>query len=186
VLPEQVRGSLLLEGIWTAIPTLTVLGLFLLTLATLSQVEGRARDGAAASAEPLSGPPGSITLDVTAFRWGWRFSFPDEGVTVSGATGEPVEVVLPVGRPVELRLTASDVNHAFYVPQFLFKRDAIPGRENRFTLHIEAAGTYRGQCAEFCGTYHSRMPFTIRAVAEAQFEAWLTERAGMASPETAP
>jgi cytochrome c oxidase subunit 2 len=59
------------------------------------------------------------------------------------------------------------------VPVFLFKRDAIPGRETVFEITIEEPGTYGGQCAEFCGTFHARMPFTIEAVPRAEFEAWL-------------
>ena len=76
-----------------------------------------------------------------------------------------------------------DVNHAFFVPEFLFKRDAIAGRTNVFGFTVDEPGTYRGQCAEFCGIGHSRMPFTVRAVGRAEYDAWL---AGAPRASTAP
>jgi cytochrome c oxidase subunit 2 len=171
-LPEQLSGSNRLELTWTAIPALTVLVLFVLTLGALSRVEGSTGSGPAA---------GAVRLEVTAFRWGWRFSYPDEGITVSGFVDQGPEVVLPVGRRIELELGATDVAHAFYVPQFLFKRDAIPGHSTSFGLTIEEPGIYAGQCAEFCGVYHARMPFTIRAVPDEEYRAWLGQLARQGS-----
>jgi cytochrome c oxidase subunit 2 len=168
--PEQVFGNAGLELAWTAIPALTVLVLFVLTVGALGRVER--------SSDPAGGSmPSPVRLEVTAFRWGWRFTYPDEGITVSGLVDQPAEAVLPVGRPIHLELGATDVAHAFYVPQFLFKRDAIPGHQTSFDITIEEAGTYAGQCAEFCGLYHARMPFTIRAVPEPDYEAWLEQAA---------
>jgi cytochrome c oxidase subunit 2 len=159
-LPDQIHGNLKLETLWTAIPVVTVLVLFGFTLVVLSRVDD-------VSAKPAA------DIRVQAFRWGWSFSYPEQGVTVSGI-GEPgPEVVVPVGEPVRLTITSADVIHSFFVPQFLFKRDAIPGRENVFEFTVAEAGTYGGQCAEFCGIYHSRMPFTVRAVSRAEYDAWL-------------
>jgi cytochrome c oxidase subunit 2 len=169
-LPEQISGNNLLEVTWTAIPALTVLALFVLTVGALGRVEG--------SGASSGGEAGSVRLEVTAFRWGWRFSYPDEGVTVSGLVDQGPEVVLPVGRRIDLELSGTDVAHAFYVPQFLFKRDAIPGHPTSFSLTIEEPGIYGGQCAEFCGVYHARMPFTIHAVPEDQYHSWLLQVAG--------
>jgi cytochrome c oxidase subunit II len=160
-LPPQVHGNLALEVIWTGLPVLTVLILFGFTLVTLSRVEAR-------SARPAA------EITVQAYRWGWTFQYPAEGITVSG-TGVPgPEVVVPVGEPVRVTLRSADVIHSFFVPQFLFKRDVIPGRDNQFDFTVDEAGTYRGQCAEFCGIYHSRMPFSVRAVAPADYAAWLS------------
>jgi cytochrome c oxidase subunit 2 len=89
---------------------------------------------------------------------------------------------VPVGRPIRLTLAAQDVIHSFYVPVFLFKRDAVPGRESIFEFTVEEPGTYRGQCAEFCGVFHSRMPFSIRAVPEAEFVAWLADQPRSPAP----
>jgi cytochrome c oxidase subunit 2 len=162
-LPAQTRGSVLLESIWTGLPILTVLVLFAATLVVLNRVDAK------------SDTPGAV-IRVEAFRWGWLFSYPDDGVTVTGLAATGPEVVVPVGQPVQITLAAADVVHAFYVPQFLFKRDAIPGRESTFQFTVDAEGTYRGQCAEYCGIYHSRMPFTIRAVSRADYDAWLASQ----------
>jgi cytochrome c oxidase subunit 2 len=158
-LPPQIRGDLRLEALWTILPSLTVLVLFILTVIALGPVQARRE--------------GSVNLHVTAFRWGWQFVLPDERVQVTGVLGQTAEVVLPVGEPVHVTLTATDVVHSFYVPAFLYKHDANPGREQTFDLTIAQPGVYGGQCAEFCGTFHSRMPFVIRAVNRAEYEQWL-------------
>ncbi|MFL5725332.1 MAG: cytochrome c oxidase subunit II [Chloroflexota bacterium] len=169
-LPDQTHGSLRLELVWTGIPVLIILGLFAGTLAVLSRVDAH-----------TSSP--ATEVRVEAFRWGWTFSYPASAVAVSGVTPDGPEAVLPVGEPVRIVVTSHDVVHAFFVPVFLFKRDAIPGRESTFEVTIDEPGTYRGQCAEFCGIYHSRMPFSIRAVSRAEFDAWLASRpAASAAP----
>jgi cytochrome c oxidase subunit II len=168
-LPPQTHGNLRIEAVWTAIPLIAVLGLFALTLRTLSAVDA-------------IGPAG-VNVHVTAFRWQWEVVYPDAGVRLTGTTGTPLEVVLPVGEPVHVTLDSLDVNHAFYVPAFLFKRDAIPGSPTTFELQVTAPGTYPGACAEFCGVGHSQMPFTIRGVDVATFQAWLTQQA---APSPAP
>lgn len=172
-LPPQTKGSLMLETIWTAGPLLAILVLFTLTLLTLNVVNAAPQQGA-------------VRLDVEAFRWGWRMSYPDDGVSVEGVLAPGPEAVLPVGRQIEINLTASDVIHSFFVPQFLYKRDAIPGHPTAFTVTIEQEGTYAGQCAEFCGVYHSQMPFTIRAVNDADYQAWLAQERATVSPGASP
>jgi cytochrome c oxidase subunit 2 len=79
-------------------------------------------------------------------------------------------------------LTSNDVIHSFYVPGFLFKRDAIPGRVTEFDLRPDRLGVYRGECAEFCGLDHAYMNFTVRVVPAAQFQAWLSSQRSAASP----
>ena len=162
-LPPQRRGDLRLEVLWTSLPALTVVGLFIATLLVLIRVDG----GQSRS---------STEIDVTGFRWGWTFDYPGTGISISGI-GEPgPEVVVPVGEPVMIRITSVDVVHSFYVPIFLFKRDAVPGRSSTFQFTVDEPGTYRGQCAEFCGINHSRMPFAIRAVSRADYDTWLASR----------
>jgi cytochrome c oxidase subunit 2 len=158
-LPPQFREQLGLEIAYTMLPVLIVLGLFLLTY----RVETRVED---LDAEPAA------TVRVEAFNWSWRFTY-ETGAAVFGTPEDPPEAVLPVGRPVRILLSSPDVIHSFFVPDFLFKRDAIPGRTTGFDLTIDRPGTYQGRCAEFCGLDHWRMRFTIRAVPEAEFEAWL-------------
>jgi len=110
---------------------------------------------------------------VTAFRWQWEFDYPGSGVRVIGGPDVPAEMVVPAGEPIHIVLTATDVAHAFFVPAFLFKRDAIPGRVNEFDVTINEPGAYGGQCAEFCGVFHDRMLLTVRAVTRPDYDAWL-------------
>jgi cytochrome c oxidase subunit 2 len=158
--PRQVRGNVRAETIWTLLPAVTVAGLFALTVVTLVRIE---------STEAAPG----VEVEVSGFRWGWTFRYPADDVTVSGI-GEPgPEIVVPLGEPVRFRITAVDVVHSFYVPHFLQKRDATPGRETVMQVTIDEPGTYRGQCAEYCGIRHWRMPFAVRAVPRPDYETWL-------------
>ncbi len=102
--------------------------------------------------------------------------YPDEGITVTGAPGEAPELVLPVDQPSQLDLVTTDVNHSFWVPDFLSKRDLIAGVDNSITVTPTETGTYKGRCAEFCGLDHWRMSFTVRVVPEAEYEAWARGR----------
>ncbi|HET8784125.1 MAG TPA: cytochrome c oxidase subunit II [Candidatus Limnocylindrales bacterium] len=168
--PRQIEGNDRIEALWTAIPVLIVGGLFVGTLGVLLRTEARAASPAA-------------EVHVHGFRWGWSFSYPSEGIEVSGIGIPGPEMVVPVGQPVRFVVTADDVVHSFFVPQFLFKRDVIPGRENIFDITVEEVGSYHGQCAEFCGVGHSAMPFTVRAVTTDEYSAWLTTaRAATSSP----
>src|SRR5207244_10930986 len=115
----------------------------------------------------VSGSP-AVVLRATASQWQWEFQYPASGFTVIGTPTHNPEMVLPAGRTVEIRLLSVDVDHAFFVPDFLFKRDAIPGFPNTFDLNIDHPGIYRGECAEFCGVNHSDMNFTIRAVSPSE------------------
>ena len=171
-LPHQTYGNTRLEAVWTLLPALTVVVLFVAGFLVLVRLESRAAT------------PGA-EVEVTAFRWGWSFTYPAADVTVSGIGLPGPEIVLPVDEPVRVRLTGADVIHSFYVPEFLFKRDANPGRVTEFEFTIEEEGTYRGQCAEFCGIYHARMPFAIVAVPRADYDAWLAangDEAGESPP----
>lgn len=158
-LPVQTEGNTGLELTWTVLPTVTVLVLFGLSLLALGRIEAR--------------NPGGVEVTVTAFRWQWQIDYPAERVTVIGTGEVPAEMVVPVGEPVHISLVSPDVIHSFYVPVFLFKRDAVPGRTTTFDLTVEEAGTYRGQCAEFCGVFHDRMLLAVRAVDRAEFDAWI-------------
>jgi cytochrome c oxidase subunit II len=175
--PRQIEGDDRIEAIWTAIPLLIVGGLFIGTLGVLSRTEARAASPAA-------------EIHVHGFRWGWSFDYPNEGVRVSGIGSPGPEMVVPVGESVRFVVTADDVIHSFFVPQFLFKRDVVPGRQNIFDITVDEAGTYHGQCAEFCGVGHSAMPFTVRAVTPGEYTAWLaaarTTGPVVASPGATP
>jgi len=109
-----------------------------------------------------------IQIDVTANRWWWdiRYDHQDKSKIFTTAN----ELHIPVGKPVLLRLRASDVIHSFWVPNLGGKKDMIPGRQSTITLQADKPGTYRGQCAEFCGAQHAKMALVV--VADENFEEW--------------
>ena len=115
-----------------------------------------------------------MTVDVTGFQWQWTFDYQDQGtVSFTGAGKNGPEMVLPVNETVHIRLHAQDVIHSFYVPQFFYKKDVDPRSHQRVRGQHHEAGTYGGQCAEFCGLSHADMYFTVRAVTAAEFDAWV-------------
>jgi cytochrome c oxidase subunit 2 len=160
---SSITNNLPLEIAWTVVPIVMVGGLFAVTYAAERHVEN------------VVSPAGEV-VRVVGFRWSWRFLYPREHVAVEGATGTSPELVLPVNRTTEIRLVSSDVIHSFWVPAFLFKRMAIPGRENVFDFTPTHTGVYPGRCAEFCGTYHAHMTFTVRVVDAAEYARWLRAR----------
>jgi cytochrome c oxidase subunit 2 len=163
-LGRQFHANVPLEITYTAIPVLVVIALFALSVGT----EDRASSVA---------PDPDVTLRAEAFSWGWRFGFPDVGVEVvsqPSAEGVPgPEILLPLGQTVRIELTSNDVIHAFWVADFLYKRDAIPGRLNVFDVTPTELGTYHGVCSEFCGLHHAYMTFTVRVVEPSEFTDWL-------------
>lgn len=112
-------------------------------------------------------------VEVTAFKWGWRFTYAGTGVSVVGDNRHPPTLHLPVGEPIVFVEHSQDVVHSFWVPALRFKRDAWPDADTRFELTVDRAGVYAGHCAEFCGLHHSDMNFTVVAVSRARFERWL-------------
>jgi cytochrome c oxidase subunit II len=98
-----------------------------------------------------------------------------ESLRLEGTIAKPPELVLPVNEPVRFELQSADVIHAFYVPEFHYKLDVIPGRDNSFEVTPDRVGTYTGQCAEYCGLAHNDMHFTIKVVERPEFEAWLAD-----------
>jgi cytochrome c oxidase subunit 2 len=174
VLPEQLHGNNTVEVIWTLIPTVIVFILFGFSMVTLADVE-------ATTEEP------GIEIQVDGFQWQWTFRYA-EGASVTGSATEPPDLVVPVGEPVRLVLNALDVNHAFYVPQFLIKRDLIPvgeeGEPNTLTFTVTEEGTYAGQCAEFCGVSHADMTFTVTAMSREAYDEHVAALAAGEEPPT--
>jgi cytochrome c oxidase subunit 2 len=114
----------------------------------------------------------SFTVDVTAAKWEWSFSYPAYGITQRSGTVGRQPLVVPTGQAVRFNLRSLDVIHAFWIPAVDYKHDAIPGSTQAFTLTFAKAGLFQGECAEFCGLRHSDMVFNVRAVSPAQFGAW--------------
>jgi cytochrome c oxidase subunit 2 len=175
-LPTQTHGNNLVELVWTAIPTLVVAVLFVLSWQTLNTVEAKS--------------PTDVHIRAVAARYQWQFEYLDANnntlFTQFLPVGDDGGMVVPVGKPVAVTLRSPDVIHAFYVPQFLFKRDVVPGRENSFEFTVEEAGTYRGQCAELCGAFHGSMVFEVHALPEAEYDAWLAAQIAKATATPTP
>jgi cytochrome c oxidase subunit 2 len=174
-LPTQVHGNNLVELIWTAIPTVIVLILFVLSTLTLNSISQAATPG--------------VTIEVEGKQWSWVFHYldndgdPTNDVIVAGTAANGLVMALPVGEPVKLILISNDVIHSFYVPAFLVKRDVVPLPEgkppNELEFTVSEKGTYRGQCAEFCGDLHADMTFSVQAMSRPDFDKWIAAiRAG--------
>ena len=108
-----------------------------------------------------------LHIEVVGKRWWWAVSYPDQGITTAN------EVHIPVGRPIEIGLDSDNVIHSFWVPQLGGKVDLIPGQHNIWRLKATKSGTFRGECAEFCGLQHARMNFLVVAQPAATFDQWL-------------
>lgn len=120
-------------------------------------------------------PPGALIVGITAHMWWWevRYSDPATGQAITLAN----ELHLPVGRPVWLGLNSSDVIHSFWVPALGGKMDMVPGRVGHLLVQADESGTWRGQCAEYCGEQHARMALHVLAKPAAEFDAWLAAQA---------
>lgn len=135
------------------IPVIILGAVFLLSL---REMRGMAEDGEGAE----------LQIEVTAKNWWWEASYPNGPTTAN-------EIHIPTGEPVRLKLVAADVIHSFWVPRLQVKIDHIPGHDNYLWLQADEPGTYRGQCAEFCGLQHANMAFQVVAQRPGDFARWL-------------
>ncbi|WP_194756699.1 cytochrome c oxidase subunit II [Aliidiomarina indica] len=113
--------------------------------------------------------PNAVRIEVTAHQWFWRVKYPEQGIELID------DIVIPVNTPIDFHLTSEDVIHSFWVPRLGGKLDAIPGRTNVLRLQADEIDTFRGTCAEYCGTAHAFMQFELRAVSMEDFQQWLAE-----------
>lgn len=152
---RQFHGNPRLEVVWTLIPVLIVVAMAVPTFSTM-----------AVTSKPA--PENALQVLAIGHQWWWEFQYPELGITTAN------ELHLPVDRPVNVRLQASDVIHSFWVPQLSGKVDNVPGHENHlwFTPNEARAEPYLGQCAEFCGISHANMRFRVFVSTQADFEAW--------------
>ncbi len=156
---SQKETNTPLEIAWTVAPLLLVVALFVVTMHIETDVE------ASAAVHP-------VEIAVDAYRWGWTFAYRN-GPTIGGTSSKPPEMVLPLGEVTSIRVTSSDVVHSFWIPDMLFKRDAVPGRVTAFDLTPTKEGTFAGRCGEFCGLNHALMTFRVRVVQPAEYRRWL-------------
>ena len=159
------RDSILIIGGGVIVPALVLTILLIYGLAMLPPTVARA-------------PEGSLQVVVTGEQWWWRvqYSRPEGEVVLAN------EVRLPVGEPVQFQLISDNVIHSFWIPSIGGKMDMIPGRVTHLTLHPTATGTFRGVCAEFCGTAHALMAFYVQVLEPGDFEQWITRQAAPAAP----
>jgi cytochrome c oxidase subunit 2 len=121
--------------------------------------------------------PEVVRVDVEAFQWCWLFRHEDGPVGATGTCQEDPAtrptLIVPVGRPVELRLSSRDVVHALWIPDLALKSDVYPDHTNVLATTFDHAGTWLGRCSEFCGTHHPTMDFYVQAVSEQEYERYL-------------
>jgi cytochrome c oxidase subunit 2 len=188
-LPPQTHGNAVAEVVWTVVPTVIVVILFAASWATLNTVEA-------------TSPQPQLKVRAVAAQFLWTFDYlpadyqPGKDAeplytvtTPEGQTPEEGGFVLPTGRTIHLYLESPDVIHAFYVPQFLFKRDVVPGRVNSFEFTLnesDANNTFHGQCAELCGVSHNAMHFDVHAMTGAEFDGWLESSIAQANASPPP
>jgi cytochrome c oxidase subunit 2 len=172
-LPKQTAYNLPLEIVYTIIPFIIIAALFFFTVQTQDKVKK-------VSANP------DVTINVNAFKWNWQFVYPQaqapdgSPVSTTGTSDEIPILVLPTNETIRFTVASADVIHSFWVPEFLFKLDVIPGnengRDNVFQVTVRKTGAYVGRCAELCGEYHAFMNFEVRAVTPQQYQAYLAAR----------
>jgi cytochrome c oxidase subunit II len=163
--PRTIR-TILLSG--AVVPALVLVPLLFWTMQSLKRLH------------PDNVTPG-LVIEVVARQWWWELRYRDSIVSRSFTTAN--ELHIPTGTRVELRLSSPDVIHSFWVPALQGKTDHIPGKVNITWIKAEAPGTYRGQCAEFCGTQHANMRLLVVAQTPDEFNAWMEQqRAPAAEP----
>ena len=193
VTPATFHENILAEVIWTIIPFAILIAMAIPAAKALIKMEDTSN--------------ADLTVKITGYQWKWEYEYLDQGVRFfsnlaeesraaagldSGVDVTKVEnylldvdnpLVLPVGKKIRFLLTANDVIHAWWIPDFAIKKDAIPGFINQMWTNIDEPGTYRGQCAELCGKDHGYMPIVVEAVSEEEFDAWVVAQNEAAAAE---
>jgi cytochrome c oxidase subunit 2 len=162
--PKQTRYNLPIEVMYTVTPLIVILAFAVPTIRDsniITEVNGDADQ----------------TVNVVGYQWQWGFNYIDEDVYSTGTPSEPPTLYLPVDETVQFVLTSPDVIHSFWVPDFLFKMDVVPGRANTFEIVPNVEGRFEGKCAEMCGTYHSQMLFWVEVVDQETFDQKMAELA---------
>ncbi len=191
--PAKFSHSTLAEVIWTVIPFGILVTMAVPAANTLVRMEDTSDS--------------EVTVKITGHQWKWEYEYLDSGVRIisslhpdsreAAALNSDVDpntvdnyllevdnpLVLPVDKKIRFVLTASDVIHAWWVPEFAIKKDAIPGFINDMWTQIDEEGIYRGQCAELCGRDHGFMPIVVHATSESEYEDWIQAQLASAEAE---
>ena len=167
--PAQVHGNTKAEIAWTILPALIVVTLFVMALQTQQTLDTRP----AAAAEQM-------TVKVIGHQFWWEYQYPDLGITTA------TDLVIPVGKVVNLEISSVDVIHSFWIPQLNGKTDAFPNHVNLTWIQANTPGVFYGQCAELCGTGHANMRAVVMAKTQDEFDQWVKQQqAGPAAPTEA-
>jgi len=161
-IPGQRQDNLRLELAYFAAPIVICVVLFGFSTSAQQEI-------VAVSDDP------DLVVEVVGYQWGWQFRYEDQDVVVTGAPDDWPVLVLPADRTIRLELVADDVIHSFWVPEFVTKRDLIPGIDNEIDVDLTETGTFPGRCAEFCGLEHWSMQFSVESMTPEDFDAWLAE-----------
>ena len=172
---SQTSHNTLIEIAWTLVPCLILIVMAVPSFKVLY------------SQDKI--PPAEVTVKAIGYQWYWGYEYPDENIIFDSymieekdlKPGQPRllavdnEVVVPVNKVVKVLITANDVLHAWALPSFGVKRDAVPGRINETWFKADRTGTFYGQCSELCGIKHAFMPITVRVVTEEEYKDWLLD-----------
>lgn len=186
--PSKTTHNTMLEVVWTVIPVV-ILAVIAVPSIRLLHFEANI-------------PKPDMVLKITGNQWNWTYTYPDHGdmeftsILLSdaeaAAKGLPrllatdTEVVLPAGRNIKILVTASDVMHAWTIPAFGVKIDAVPGRLNESWFNVKEPGVYYGQCSELCGKDHGYMPIMVRVVTPAEYDVWVARTQAELAAGNAP
>src|ERR1017187_5724662 len=162
--PKAIEGSLPLEVLWTAIPTLIVAAIFIWS----SLLYFRNSEA----------PKGSMEIFVTGKQWMWKVEHPEGQREIN-------ELHVPLGRPVKLTMTSEDVIHDFFVPAFRVKKDVLPGRYTTLWFEPTKLGTFHLFCAQYCGAFHAGMIGSVIVIQPDEYDRWLAGGVQGESPEAA-
>ena len=168
--PSRTTHNTLIEVAWTLIPVLILVGIAVPSFRLLFL--------------QLDVPKADLTIKATGKQWYWTYAYPDNGKfefdsLLSTRTRQPRllgvdnEMVVPVNKVIRVQTTGADVIHAFAVPAFGIKIDAIPGRLNETWFKATKTGMFYGQCSELCGKDHAFMPIAVRVVSDQEFATWV-------------
>lgn len=185
VKPADFHENTRLEIAWTVVPILILLAMAVPATSTLHDMYEQA--------------DADIDIEVRGYQWKWQYTYldddpaeeirfmsalltPQEEIYNEAAKGEHYlldvdnPLVIPINKRIRFLITAEDVIHAFWVPDFAVKKDAIPGFVHESWAVVEEPGVYRGQCTELCGKDHGFMPIVVHAVEQEEYDAWVVAK----------
>ena len=174
-IPSKTSHNTFIEIMWTVIPCLILIVIAVPSFRLLYKQDII--------------PKADVTIKATGYQWYWGYEYPDQNIAFDANMIETKNlkpnqprlletdnhVVVPVNKVIKVLITANDVLHAWAVPSFGVKRDAVPGRINETWFKAVKEGVYYGQCSELCGSRHAFMPITVRVVSDKQYNEWLKE-----------